>query len=90
MSITRENQGKGKNKKTFWNTGWKSWAPWVAPLASPLTVLLMLSLLGSCVVNLITRFTCNQMNTVRLQLVRQYQRLPLHDSPKIVIRNYEE
>jgi hypothetical protein len=30
------------------------------------------------------------MNAVRLQLVRQYQRLPLDVSPKMVIRDYEE
>jgi hypothetical protein len=39
---------------------------------------------------LLTRFICNHTNTVRLQLVRQYQRLPLDDSPKMVIRDYEE
>jgi hypothetical protein len=30
------------------------------------------------------------MNTIRLQLVRQYQRLPLDDSHEMVIRDYEE
>jgi hypothetical protein len=30
------------------------------------------------------------MNAIRLQLVRQYQRLPLDDSPEMVIRDYEE
>jgi hypothetical protein len=43
-------QAKERNKETFWNTGWKSWAPWVAPLAGPL-VLLTLLLLGPCVIN---------------------------------------
>jgi hypothetical protein len=95
--IVRENahqlleriKARERNKETFWNTGWKSWAPWVTPLSGPLTVFLMLLFLGPCVINLFTRFICNWMNTVRLQLVRQYQRLPLDDSPKMVIRDYE-
>jgi hypothetical protein len=96
--IVRENasqlleriKARERNKETFWNTGWKSWASWVAPLVGPLTVLLMLLLLGPCVINLLTRFICNWVNVVRLQLVRQYQRLPLDDSPKMIIRDYEE
>jgi hypothetical protein len=48
--IVRENarqlleriKARERNKETFWNIGWKSWAPWVAPLVGPLTVLLML------------------------------------------------
>jgi hypothetical protein len=52
-------KARGRNKETFWNTGWKSWAPWVAPLAGPLTVLLMLLILGPCVINLLTRFIRN-------------------------------
>jgi hypothetical protein len=79
-----------KAREAFWNRGWKSWAPWEAPMVGPLTVLLMLSLLGPCVINLLTRFICNRMNAVRLQLVRQYQRLPLDDSCEMVIRDYEE
>jgi hypothetical protein len=43
-------QTRERNKETFWNIGQKSWAPWVAPLAGPL-VLLMLLLLGPCVIN---------------------------------------
>jgi glycerol uptake facilitator-like aquaporin len=43
--IVRENarqlleriKAKERNKEMFWNTGWKSWAPWVAPIAGPLT-----------------------------------------------------
>jgi hypothetical protein len=35
-------KARERNKETFWNIGWKSWAPWVAPLVGPLTVLLML------------------------------------------------
>jgi hypothetical protein len=42
------------------------------------------------VTNLLNRFIRNQMDTVRLQLVRQYQRLPLDDSPEMVIGDYEE
>jgi hypothetical protein len=74
-------KARERNKETFWNARWKSWAPWVIPLAGPLTVLIMLLLLGPCVINLFTRFISNRINTVRLQLVRQYQRLPLDDSP---------
>jgi hypothetical protein len=59
-----------KSNETFWNTEWKSWAPWVAPLVGPLTVLLMLLLSGSSVINLLTRFIRNWMNIMRLQLVR--------------------
>jgi hypothetical protein len=33
--ITRENQGKRKKQETFWNTGWRSWAPWVVPPGGP-------------------------------------------------------
>jgi hypothetical protein len=96
--IVRENacqlleriKAREKNKETFWNTGWKRWAPWVAPLVGPFTMLLMLLLLGPCVINLLTRFIHNQMNTIRLQLVRQYQRLPIDDSLEMVIRDYEE
>jgi hypothetical protein len=61
--IVRENacqlleriKARERNKETFWNKGWKSWAPWVAPLLGLLTVLLTLLLLGPCVINL-TRF----------------------------------
>jgi hypothetical protein len=60
------------------------------PLAGPLTVLLLPLLLGACVINLLTRFSRNQMDTVKLQLVRQYQRLPLDDFPKTVIRKPRE
>jgi hypothetical protein len=42
-----------------------------------------------CMINLLTRFISNWINTVKLQLVRQYQRLPLDDFPKIVIRDYD-
>jgi hypothetical protein len=42
-------KAREKDKERFWNTGWKNWAPWVAPLVGPLTVLLMLLLLGPCV-----------------------------------------
>jgi hypothetical protein len=83
-------KARERNKETFWNTGWKTWAPWAAPLVGPLTVFLMLLLLGPCVINLLTRFIHNQMDTIRLQLVRQYQRLPIDDSSEMVIRDYEE
>jgi hypothetical protein len=96
--IVRENarqlleriKARERNKETFWNTRWKSCAPWVAPMAGPLTVLLMLLLLGPCVINLLTRFTHDWMNSIKLKLVRQYQRLTLDDIPKMVIRDYEE
>jgi hypothetical protein len=65
--------------------GWRNWAPWVAPLAGPLTVLLFLLLLGPCVINLLARFICNRMDAVKLQ----YQRLPLDDFPETVIRDYD-
>jgi hypothetical protein len=60
------------------------------PTVGPLIVLLLLLLLGPCVINLLTRFICNQTDAVKFQLVRQYQRLPLDYSPKVVIRDYEE
>jgi hypothetical protein len=37
----------------------------------------------------LTRFIHNRMDAVKLQLVRQYQRLPLDDFPKTVIRDYD-
>jgi hypothetical protein len=61
----------------------------LGPMGSPPGGLLMLLLLRPCVINL-TRFIHNQMNAIRLQLVSQYQRLPLDDSPEMVIRDYEE
>jgi hypothetical protein len=57
-------KARERNKETFWNIGWKSWAPWVAPLVGPLIVLLLLLLLGLCVINLLTRFICNRMDTI--------------------------
>jgi hypothetical protein len=78
-------KARERNKETFWNTGWKSCTPWVAPWVGPLTVLLMLLLFRPCVINL-TRFIRNWMNSIRLQLVRQYQRLPLDDTPEMVVR----
>jgi hypothetical protein len=39
--------------------------------------------------NLLSRFIHNWIHAVKLQLVRQYQRLPLDDFPKMVIRNYD-
>jgi hypothetical protein len=79
---------KARDQETFWNVGW-SWAPWVAPLAGPLTVLLLLLLLGPRVINLLARFICNWMQAVKLQLVRKYQRLPLDDFPETIIRDYD-
>jgi hypothetical protein len=63
--------------------------PWVAPLAGPLTMLLLPLLLGPCMRNLLTRFIQNQINAVKLQLVRQYQWVPLNNIPKTVIRDYD-
>jgi hypothetical protein len=40
--LLERSKARERNKETFWNIGWKSWAPWVAPLVGPLTVLLML------------------------------------------------
>jgi hypothetical protein len=80
---------KTRNQETFWSAGWRSWAPWVAPLAGPHTVLLLLLLLGPYMINLLARFIRNRMDTVKLQLVRQYQRLPLDDIPETVIRDYD-
>jgi hypothetical protein len=54
-----------------------------------LTVLLLPLLLGPCMRNLLTRFIQNQINAVKLQLVRQCQRLPLDNVPKTVIREYD-
>jgi hypothetical protein len=44
-------KARERNKETFWNRGWKNWASWVAPLAGPRIVVLMLLLLGPCVIN---------------------------------------
>jgi hypothetical protein len=90
LQLLERIKARERNKETFWNTGWRSWAPWVTPLVAPLTVLLMLLLLGPCVTHLLSRFIRNKMNAVRLQLVRQYQRLLLDDSPEMVIRDYDE
>jgi hypothetical protein len=57
--------------------------PMVDPWQAHLTVFLMLLFLRPCVINLLTRFICNRINTIKLQLVKQYQRLPLDDSPKM-------
>jgi hypothetical protein len=84
---SERNKARERNKETFWNTGWKSWTPLVAPWQAHL--LCSLLFLGPYVINLLTGFICNWMNAIRLQLVRQYQRLPLDDSPKVVIRDYE-
>jgi hypothetical protein len=52
-------------------------------------VLLLLLFLGPCVINLLIRFIYNQVNVIKLQLVRQYQRLPLDDFPEMAIRDYD-
>jgi hypothetical protein len=41
------------------------------------------------VINLLTRLICNQIDAVKLQLVRQYQRLPLDGFPETVKRDYD-
>jgi hypothetical protein len=95
--IVRENacqlieriKARERNKETFWNTGWKIWAPWVAPSGPTYCAPYAITLRALCD-KLLTRFIRNQMNAIRLQLVRQCQRLPLDDSPKTVIRDYEE
>jgi hypothetical protein len=90
MLITREDQGKGKKQGNILEYRMEEVGPKGSSPGAPLTVLFMLLLLGPCAINLLTRFICNQMNAVRLQLVRQYQRLPLDDAPEMVIRDYEE
>jgi hypothetical protein len=67
----------------------KNWTLWVYLLAGPLTVLLLPLLLGPCMINLLTRFICNWINAVKLQLVREYQRLSLNNFPETVIRDYD-
>jgi hypothetical protein len=86
----RESRQGKEIRKHFVIQDGKAGPPWVAPVAGPLTMLLMLLLLGPCIINFLTRFIRNWVNAIRLQLVRQYQRLPLDDSPKMVIRDYEE
>jgi hypothetical protein len=46
MPVTREDQGKGKKQGNILEYRMEELAPWVAPLAGALTVLLMLLLLG--------------------------------------------
>jgi hypothetical protein len=72
LGIIRENTRqllkriKTRNRETFWSTGWRNWAPWIAPLTGPLTVLLLLLLLRSCVINLLARSICNRVDAVKL------------------------
>jgi hypothetical protein len=80
---------KARNQETFWSAGWRSWAPWVPPLVVPLTILLLPLLLEPHMINLLTSFIHNRMDTVKLQLVRLNQRLPLDDIPETVIRDYD-
>jgi hypothetical protein len=63
--------------------------PMGSPLAGPLTVLLLLLLLGPYEINLLPRFIHNWINTVKLLLVKLYQRLSLNNFPEIVIRDYD-
>jgi hypothetical protein len=77
MPIPGENQGKGKKQGNILEYRVEELGPWVALLAGPLTVLLLLLLLGPCVINFLTRFIHNWMDTIKLKLMRQYQRLPL-------------
>jgi hypothetical protein len=86
-SVSRKNQVKKPGN--ILEYGVEKLGPRSILLAGPLTVLLLLLLLRPCVINLHTRFITNRMDTVKLQLVRQYQRLPLDDFPKIVINDYD-
>jgi hypothetical protein len=85
--IAKKNQDKKAGN--ILKYGVEELGPMGRPLAGPLTVLLLLLLLGPCVINLLPRFIRNRMDTVKLQLVRQYQRLPLDDFPEMVIRDYD-
>jgi hypothetical protein len=61
MPITRENQGKGKKQGNILEFRMEKLGPMGSPLVGPLTVLFMLSLLGPCVINFLTRFICTRM-----------------------------
>jgi hypothetical protein len=51
MRITRENQGKGKKWGNIFEYRMEELSPMGRPLAGPLTMLLMVFLLGPCVIN---------------------------------------
>jgi hypothetical protein len=90
IPIIREDQGKAKKQGNILEYRMEELGPMGSPPGRPTYCALMLLPLGPRVINLLTRFIHNWMNAGRLQLVKQYHRLPLDDSPKMVIRDYEK
>jgi hypothetical protein len=82
MPITREDQGKGKKQENILEYRMEELGPLGSPPGGPTYCAPYAITLRALCDKLLTRCIGNWMNTVRLQLVRQYQRLPLDDSLK--------
>jgi hypothetical protein len=87
--ITGKNQGKERKQGNILEYRMEELGPMGSPLVGPLTVFLLLLLLGPCLKTTSPgSFTTGWM-LVRLQLVRQYQTACRY-LPKMVIRDYKE
>ena len=70
-------RGKLANSWGNWSNIW-SWASWLLPLTSPLSMLFAALLFGPCILNVLTQFITSRIESIKLQMViAQYS--PLND-----------
>jgi hypothetical protein len=59
---------------------YRIWIPRYVALARPFFMLLLIFLLGSCIINALSRFISQQVQQIKLQLlVKEYSPLPMHE-----------
>ena len=70
-------RGKLANSWGNWSNIW-SWASWLLPLTSPLSMLFAALLFGPCILNVLTQFITSRIESIKLQMVKAQYR-PLND-----------
>ena len=70
-------RGKQANSRGNWSNIW-SWASWLLPLTSPLSMLFAALLFGPCILNVLTQFITSRIESIKLQMVKAQYR-PLND-----------
>jgi hypothetical protein len=90
VPITREDQGKGKQEGNILEYRMEELGPMSSPPGGPTNCAPYVITLRSLCEKPPHQVHLHWMTTIRLQLVRQYQRLPLDDVPEMDLRDYEE
>ena len=62
-----------KTKGPYWGKTWASWSPWLTPLQWGLRLSFSQFYFGPRLISLLDQFIRNRIETVRLQVLHQYQ-----------------